>query len=147
MGVIFAMKARLTTEHHVNNQVVLNKSLIESLKYAYSDYYAGQCNAFLNAPNIATLKSMGYLDSSFNENIPEAGPIYLGAIKSIDNIQILTISLKFNKASIAKSVWNEMAGEGQILADKLTYQLAFFPYSTGERGASYTWFSSPNCPS
>lgn len=145
IGVILAMQARQTMDEFSDDQIYMSKEAIEELKISYSDYYAGQCSSFLNAPSIATLKSMGYLSASFNETIPNAGPIYLGATKSIDNIQVLSVTIKFATPAIAKSVWNEFSGEGEILTDKLTYRLSFFPYSIGERGASYTWFAAPNC--
>ncbi|WP_188740045.1 hypothetical protein [Shewanella inventionis] len=129
----------------MDNQTYISQFALSELKAAYSDYYAGQCGSFINAPSIATLKSMGYLPTSFNENIPNAGGITLGASKNIDNTQILTISLTYNTPAIAKYVWNAMKGEGLILSDKKTYQLSFFPYSLGDRGASYTWFSDANC--
>tara|TARA_R110002033_G_scaffold135713_4_gene175338 strand:+ start:28809 stop:29324 length:516 start_codon:yes stop_codon:yes gene_type:complete len=146
MGIIMALQARLTIENYADAKTYVSKAAIEELKSAYSDYYAGQCGSFINAPSLATLKSSGYLSATFNEDISNAGPFYLGATKSIDNIQILSLRIKFDSPAIAKSVWNQLSGEGEILSDKQTYSLPFFPYTSGERGASYSWFSSPNCP-
>ncbi|QIR16541.1 hypothetical protein [Shewanella aestuarii] len=146
MGMVLALNAKLTADTHVENQIYMSKLAIDELKAAYSDYYAGQCSAFLNAPSISTLKSQGYLATTFNESIPNAGPITLGASKNIDNMQVLSINLTFDTPAFAKYAWNEMSGEGIILSDKRTYQISFFPYVIGERGASYTWFSSSNCP-
>jgi hypothetical protein len=145
LSLVMGLQAKLKNEQHRDKRIQVATEFLDELKVSYSDYYEGYCGVFASPPSIATLKSQGYLRGDFNSEIPSITAINLGAFKGTKDIQFLTISATYETPAYAKYAWNSIAGAGSIKLDNKTLEIAFIPSTLVDRGASYTWFSDPNC--